>query len=510
MEPRLEHQTIKIRQLIDDFQSGRIVIPEFQRGYVWSPSKAPKLIDSLFQDFPIASLLLWQSAEIVRPRSNESQLGRSRSFSWLIDGQQRVYTLAHVKDGDEGLNVVFNPDTSEFRLANAATKRDRRWLRVAEIWDDEQYRQIRKGFDSDPRGRAGEARIDRVRRILDYEVPVVRMIDHTFKDAVSAFQRINTLGTRLKETDIESAQIAAVHTGFIADEVIPFLHKLRTSGFTRINIMHLFKACEFIAKPDGRDRKLLHEMSKKEVESAWRKTQRATQVAIGLVRSELGLINMDILWSGSILVPVIAMCATQGPKELNARGVGGWIALAALSRRYSGSSKTALEQDLRACRSGDPLGALISNIRQTRQLKARPEDFSGSLANKSGLLAMYLACRHKGLLDFYQKGNIVLQDNVDRHHILPRAQFPENQRVSSDCIANLAFISGPTNKALGLTGPDVYLPKIGSEILESQCIPQNKDLWRIDKADSFWAMRKRLLAKSFNCFIRETLPNRKL
>ena len=62
--------------------------------------------------------------------------------------------------------------------------------------------------------------MEKVREILDYEVPYVRMIDHTFKHAVLAFERINTLGMRLKKEDIESAQIAAIHTGFIAEEVI--------------------------------------------------------------------------------------------------------------------------------------------------------------------------------------------------------------------------------------------------------------------------------------------------
>jgi hypothetical protein len=45
-EPRLDHQTVKVKQLIDDYRSGRIVIPEFQPDYVWKKNKAPKLIDS--------------------------------------------------------------------------------------------------------------------------------------------------------------------------------------------------------------------------------------------------------------------------------------------------------------------------------------------------------------------------------------------------------------------------------------------------------------------------------
>src|SRR5262249_315378 len=156
----------------------------------------------------------------------------------------------------------------------------------------ETYRQLRRGGDpnlSDKR----EARFEKVRSILDYEVPLVRMVDHSFEDAVNAFRRINTLGVRLKLEDIESAKIAARHSGFIKDEVIPFLDSLKRQGFTRVNVMHLFRACAFIAKPDGRNRTPLHELQKREVLQAWKLTEQATDRAIGVIRSELGLINMD-------------------------------------------------------------------------------------------------------------------------------------------------------------------------------------------------------------------------
>jgi hypothetical protein len=78
-----------------------------------------------------------------------------------------------------------------------------------------------------------------------------------------------------------------------------------------------------------------------------------------------------------------------------------------------------------------------------------------------GLLALYIACMHRGVLDFYTGAKILLQGDVDRHHILPRAQFSEKKwmkpvgepdagnphvrfddRSTADCIANIAFISG--------------------------------------------------------------------
>jgi hypothetical protein len=510
-EPRLEHQNVKVKQLIDDYRSGRIVIPEFQRDYVWKKSKAPLLIDSLYRGFPISSLLLWQSDEETRSRRRDPRPARASLMSWLIDGQQRVITLARTMSGDEDIEVVFNPQEDKFRLANAATRNDRNWIRIAELWDDELYRQLRRNLDGGSTADKREARFEKVRSILDYEVPVVRMVDHSFKDAVLAFERINTLGVRLKKEDIESAHVASRHTGFIADEVAPFLAKLKQQGFNRLNIMHLFRACAFVAKPDGRNRTPLHELEKNEVLSAWKATQRATEQAIGLIRSELGLVNMDILWSGALVVPIIAICATRAPRQRDSKGLVAWLGLAALLHRYSGSSETALDQDLKACRETDSIGALLKNLRQVRSaLVAEPSDFSGALADRSGLLALYIACMNRGILDFYTGAKVLLQNAVDRHHILARAQFPDDSRAIADNVANIAFIVGDVNKSIGQTGPEVYLKRIGSRVLKSQCIPTDQSLWAIDRADAFWAARRELLADSFNDFLRDSLPQRRL
>jgi hypothetical protein len=147
LEPRLEHQPYKIKQLVEEYRAGKIVIPEFQREYVWQKGKAPRLIDSLYRGFPISSLLLWESTEDARPRRRDPRPFRSATMSWLIDGQQRVITLSRTMNGDEGIDVVFHPEHEEFRLANAATERDRNWFHLSELLDDELYRQLRRNLD---------------------------------------------------------------------------------------------------------------------------------------------------------------------------------------------------------------------------------------------------------------------------------------------------------------------------------------------------------------------------
>jgi hypothetical protein len=115
-----------------------------------------------------------------------------------------------------------------------------------------------------------------------------------------------------------------------------------------------------------------------------------------------------------------------------------------------------------------------------------------------------------GLRDLFSGEQILLQANVDRHHLLPRAQFPERDRQKSDTVANIAFITGGINRSIGAASPDVYLAQIAPEVRASQCIPDDKSLWRIDRCEEFWHERRRLLADGFNQALRKMLPGRRI
>ena len=48
---------MEIRQILDGAESLEMVMPEFQREYVWSIEDAKKLMVSLFRGYPTGSLL---------------------------------------------------------------------------------------------------------------------------------------------------------------------------------------------------------------------------------------------------------------------------------------------------------------------------------------------------------------------------------------------------------------------------------------------------------------------
>jgi hypothetical protein len=59
---------------------GKWDAPIFQRGFIWKPRQVRDLADSLYRDYPIGSLLLWEDPA-------------ARSKYWIADGQHRLISL---------------------------------------------------------------------------------------------------------------------------------------------------------------------------------------------------------------------------------------------------------------------------------------------------------------------------------------------------------------------------------------------------------------------------------
>jgi len=52
---------MKISELLDSVAKKDLVLPEFQREYVWTKDQAKQLMVSLVKDYPVGSLLFWKT-----------------------------------------------------------------------------------------------------------------------------------------------------------------------------------------------------------------------------------------------------------------------------------------------------------------------------------------------------------------------------------------------------------------------------------------------------------------
>jgi uncharacterized protein with ParB-like and HNH nuclease domain len=83
----------KINELLADIRNRDIVIPEFQREYVWSREQAKQLIVSLFKGYPVGGLLLWKTDQPPELKNVDRLPEKIGTVQVLLDGQQRLTTL---------------------------------------------------------------------------------------------------------------------------------------------------------------------------------------------------------------------------------------------------------------------------------------------------------------------------------------------------------------------------------------------------------------------------------
>ena len=117
------HEVRSINDLLSQISRGEILLPEFQRGYVWNRNQVRGLMQSLYRKHPTGHLLIWRTYKPSLVRGGEA--ARDGHSLLLLDGQQRLTTLYVLFKGEaprfyEGeslfFDLFFNVQTEEFRF----------------------------------------------------------------------------------------------------------------------------------------------------------------------------------------------------------------------------------------------------------------------------------------------------------------------------------------------------------------------------------------------------------
>ena len=91
-------EKIHLGKLIDEIKKGRFVIPDFQREFDWHPADVRDLIKSIFMDYYIGTLLLWEGNKDNYEKLACAPLyafeGESDNAEYIVlDGQQRLSAM---------------------------------------------------------------------------------------------------------------------------------------------------------------------------------------------------------------------------------------------------------------------------------------------------------------------------------------------------------------------------------------------------------------------------------
>jgi hypothetical protein len=191
-----------------------------------------------------------------------------------------------------------------------------------------------------------------------------------------------------------------------------------------------------------------------------------------------------------------------------------WLLVANARGRYSrGSTETLLNEDLNIVFRGGDVAKLIEPVtQQFGRLHIEPSDLAGRGASSPMFSLAYLALKDAGAKDWYSGLGLSLTHQgrlhfIQWHHIFPKSLLKgrfETGEINE--IANMAFITGQTNRRIGKKAPADYLADIvdkqGEQALSSQCVPYAPGLLTIDAYRDFLKQRREALAERMNEFIR--------
>ena len=188
-----------------------------------------------------------------------------------------------------------------------------------------------------------------------------------------------------------------------------------------------------------------------------------------------------------------------------------WLLLACIHGYFSGSVETQLDKVLRAIESKQSIKQLwTATGRSLRRLRA--DDFlTGRLSGPVMSLFLSMLRDHDAKdwenTDSPLDGTVVGHGaKLHVHHFFPRALLnkrKELSRVDVNTFANYTVISANTNLDVLTEEPGTYLDRLNVPEAElvKQCIPLNRELWRVGRYKDFLVNRRKLLAEEANKFL---------
>jgi hypothetical protein len=562
-----------VEELVSKIERGELRLPEMQRRYVWRSSRVRDLLDSLYRGYPSGAILIWETDEVVPQQAFavEQQSNPYAKTQLLLDGQQRLTSLSAVIRGKpvqvngrvRPIELLFNlehpdalpfvtevddnnidaPEYSDdgeelieeeadatedelqkrfdkmtFVVGTRKLEQLPQWVKVSEVFagtHDNNYFLKRAGVTSldDPRAERYTQRLNRLKEIRKY---IYRMDvlerSLSYDEVTEIFVRVNSLGAKLRSSDLALAQITAKWRGSL-NVFQAFQADCSKDGFELDLGVHLKN---LVAHATGQSRFLtVSNLTLDELKSGWDDGCRGMEFAINFLRSNAGITSPALLASPFLLIS-LGFYGAQRSYQLAAseeKGLRRWVLLANAKGRYSrGSSETLLDQDLKILRDGGGFQELLDRLRtQVGRLDVTPEELEGRNQRSALFKTMFLAFQAADARDWHSNLVIALSHvgnahQLQFHHIFPKAVLKSTATTrETDDIANLAFISGKANRKISAKEPALYFPEVqkanGDQPFKSQCIPTDPEVLTIERYRAFLAERRRLIADRLNEFL---------
>ncbi|OYO05287.1 DUF262 domain-containing protein [Enemella evansiae] len=467
----------RILQLANRVLTGDIVLPEFQRPFVWKRRQILELMDSIFRNYPIGSLLVWESKQELASKRTIADLQvaqRSETYpvNYLLDGQQRLSAVCGAiywtpKENSRSIwNVVFDLRTSKFFHSEQLDGHPAHQIPLRRLANaPEFYKYLTPIDDQELKDRADLL----FTRFLEYQVPLVTLGDMSIDDVAPVFERINSTGTRLTIYDLMRA--ATWSPDFdLGTTVDSIRSNLETKKFDSLDNKTFLRTLGAAAGGDfsASSIEALRDLDKDRLQVAADAMKSASLRAADFLATEIGAPRAESLpYANQFAVLCEVFRLLPHPDAAQLTEITRWFWLTTLSGYFGGWDSGQMTQDTRQIRafaagSADTLGE--GGIIPSQSLWRMKPFRSNSAVSK--MLALILA--HQGPHDLINGQRIdtdkslAWSNDKEYHHFFPKA-YLARQGVdgnTANAVGNIVLLTSVSNIEIRDKAPSEYLSQI--------------------------------------------------
>ncbi len=519
----------KLSTILDQIDSGAIALPEFQRGYVWGREQVRRLMRSLYKNYPVGELLIWETHATTTDTRNDSG-AHIDVVRLLLDGQQRMTSLYGIIrgtpppffDGDKRAftGLHFNLETQEFKFyASKQMDNNPLWIDVTELMINGAGRFASRIYRDERLNHDAEAFFDRLNRIdgiknRDFYIEEITGADRTLDEVVEVFNEVNSGGKKLSKADLALAKVCASWSQ-ARDEMKKRLTKWDDFGYY-FKLDWLMRCITTTYTGEASFDKL-EDISAQDFQKVLQTTEKHIDTALHLIGGRLGLDYDRVLGSrGSI--PILTRYIEQHGGRINDPRERDqllyWYIHTFLWGRYAGSVESTLASDLNILKEHpqNSLDKLTEALRKNRgDLNLKEGDFAGSNVSNRFYPLLYMLTRVRGAKDWgtgidLKAHSLGKYSYLQVHHIFPKKRLSDRKvsKAQINAVANFTFLTQDTNVVISDRDPAQYLAEYADrnpEAIASHWIPMDRNLWKLENYTDFLAERRKLLAKAANEFL---------
>lgn len=531
--------TVRVSKLRRQLQLKQFAIPKLQRNFVWDPSRAAKLLDSMYRSMPIGSVFLWQmdrkSAHLIRQSTDVlPHFNSKNSKIWfVIDGQQRLSVIYQAFEGQEKENDAGRQiDFGRLCFVTEPDPEAEAPLRVVyrKPFED-QYVPMKDILAPDWRRRMPTSRrtfIQQIagarRRFLSYPIPIVTVDSATLDEIGEVFVRVNSQGMRVTSADRAIALMGQLDLRAMAQEL---RHKVREGGFKLGTVDAILMGFNLIAeRPKNGDPPKLDAMARRwerklerdhgaraEFKKTWHRYQQSFVLAVDYLRTKFPVHDETYL-------PSINMLATLSvffhhhrgrPTPFQREQIRKWFWATGVAQRYTGRG---YHHNLNADSRFFERLAKGSHTKFPFRDRLDPTiDIQGAeYGSRSARARAFFCLLSQQAPAYLEDGEAIAQDGAvighankrHRHHIFPLAQL--RYKVSPkayNSLTNICFLVARDNSQIGKKLPRKYLAEYRDagraqfkRVMKTHLIPVDGDqgVWDRGLVRGFKSFRRQRLA----------------